>query len=52
MAPGDGGFICLDRLELGLAARAARRLDLPHNQAAPLNPLQSSGMADVRSSAA
>lgn len=31
---------------------AARRLSLPHHQAAPLNPLQSSSMADVRSSAA
>ena len=27
-APGDGGFICLDWLELALAAGAARRLDL------------------------
>jgi hypothetical protein len=30
---------------------AARRLNLPHNQAAPLNPLQSSGTADEASSA-
>jgi hypothetical protein len=38
-----GGVICLDWLELALAAGAARQLDLPHDQAAPLNPVSIRG---------